>query len=326
MGRSKWCGAGPDEDRAGGGATFDTLLRRHRRAAGLTQEALAERSGLSVNAISTLERGVRRRPYRGTIGQLAEALRLSPGQHAELVAAARVQRGPRRRHPARGPGPLPLPLSPDALVGRARDLALAQELAGRPEVRLLTITGAPGVGKSRLGLELAWTMRPGFADGVGHVALAALSEAEQVMPAIERALAVAEGSASPFERLAAHLRVRHVLLLLDNFEHLLPAASMVAELLARCPALRVIVTSRITLGVRGEQVLRIDPLAVDKTGRTSPARLARLPAVALFAKRARAAEPRFRLTDYSPQVIVEICRRLDGLPLALELAATGYRS
>ncbi|HEY4026674.1 MAG TPA: helix-turn-helix domain-containing protein [Candidatus Dormibacteraeota bacterium] len=307
---------------AAGQPAFGALLRRHRLAARLTQEALAERAGLSAKSVSALESGVRRSPYRATIDRLADALGLSPPQHAELAASARRQpRAPvRSERPALGDRP-GLPVPPTPLVGRGADLALGLELMGRPEVRLLTITGSPGVGKSRFALELAWALCAGR-DEVRFVPLAALADHGQVGPAIQQALAVPDGATPVEERLARHIGARRVLLLLDNFEHVLGAARLVASLLAACAELHLLVTSRAPLDVRGEHRLPLGPLEVaNPSRRLAPVELGRVPAVELFVQRARAANPVFRLAPDNAVPVAEICRRLDGLPLALELAA-----
>jgi predicted ATPase/DNA-binding XRE family transcriptional regulator len=292
-----------------GQPAFGALLRRHRLAARLTQEALAERAGLNPKSVSALESGVRRSPYRATVDRLASALGLSATLRAELTAAAR--REPRAaagsRRPALGRPRPGLPVPPTPLVGRDLDLALGLELTGRPEVRLLTITGSAGVGKSRLALDLARALAARH-DEVGFVPLATLTDHAQVGPAIQQALAVPDGTAPVEERLAGLVGARRVLLLLDNFEHVLEAAPLVASLLAACADLRLLVTSRAPLGVRGEHRLPLGPLGVG-------------PAVELFTQRARAANPRFRLNGDNAAPVAEICRRLDGLPLALELAA-----
>ncbi|HYW25984.1 MAG TPA: helix-turn-helix domain-containing protein [Terriglobales bacterium] len=306
-----------------GRSAFGAVLRRHRLAARLTQEALAERAGLNAKSVSALESGVRRSPYRATVDRLADALDLSAADRAELATSAR--RPPRGtvglERPGIGePGP-GLPVPPTPLVGRDADLALGLELMRRPEVRLLTIIGSAGVGKSRLAIELARALAAGR-DAVGFVPLAALTDHGQVGPAIQQALAVPDGAAPVGERLAGHIGARRVLLLLDNFEHVLEAAGLVASLLAACAHLHLLVTSRAPLGIRGEHRLPLGPLEVaDPSRRLAPVDLGHVPAVELFVQRVRAANPRFRLDRDNAVPVAEISRRLDGLPLALELAA-----
>ena len=306
-----------------GRSAFGALLRRHRLSARLTQEALVERAGLNAKSVSALESGLRRSPYRATVSRLADALDLSVADRAELATSARRRPrgagGPER--PALGEPRPGLPVAPTPLVGRDADLALGLELVGMPEVRLLTIVGSAGVGKSRLAIELARALAAGH-DDVGFVPLAALTDHTQVGPAIQQALAVPDGPAPVGERLAGHIGARRVLLLLDNFEHVLGAAGLVASLLAACAELHVLVTSRAPLGVRGEHRLPLGPLAVaEPSRRLAPAELGRVPAVELFVQRVRAANPRFRLDRDNAVAVAEISRRLDGLPLALELAA-----
>ena len=304
-------------------SSFGELLRRHRLAARLTQEELAERSRLSAHAVGALERGVRRHPYRTTVDLLADALELSRPQRDELAAAARGRRRPPRAgaRPARSRGQR-LPVPPTPLVGRHGELRLACDLLRRPHVRLLTLTGSPGVGKTRVALAVASALEDDFGDGLVFVPLVALTDPELVLPACARALGVSEaGGARLLDRLAARVDRRRILLVLDNFEQVLPAADAVAELMASCPGLHLLVTSRSALLIRGEHRMPVPPLAVPREGESAPAVLAGVPAVSLFVQRAEAAAPGFRLMRSNAAAVAEVCRLLEGIPLALELAA-----
>jgi predicted ATPase/Tfp pilus assembly protein PilF/DNA-binding XRE family transcriptional regulator len=297
--------------------TFGATLRRYRTAAGWTQEELAERAGVSVRSISNLERGAPYIPRPETVRLLADALGFAQHEQAHWIAATRETDG----LPARPP--LTLPAPPTPLIGREQEVARACTLLRQEEVRLLTLSGPAGVGKTRLGLAVAAAVHSEFADGVFLVTLAPIDDASLVAPTIAQALGLREQGDRPLgETLAEHLRVRQLLLLLDNFEHVAGAAPQLAELLATCPRLTLLVTSRAAVRIRGEHVLPVPPLTLPDATTFPPLDgLARVPAVALFLQRARAARPDFALTPENAQVVAAICRRLDGLPLALELAA-----
>src|SRR6266566_3981380 len=216
-----------------------------------------------------------------------------------------------------------LPVQPTPLIGRAKEVALVQNLLRREEVRLLTLTGPGGIGKTRLGLQVAAELSDRFADGVFFVNLAPISDSTFVVPAIAQTLDLKEtGEQSLHDLLQASLQDRQLLLLLDNFEQVLGAASQVADLLAACPRLKVLVTSRFVLHVRGEQEFAVPPLAVPSpTHLPDLVSLSQYEAVALFISRAQAVKPDFQVTNANALAVAEICAHLDGLPLAIELAA-----
>src|SRR3990170_3154934 len=216
-----------------------------------------------------------------------------------------------------------LPPQPHSLIGRKNDLETAQSLILRGNVRLVTITGPPGVGKTRFAIELASSVASEFDDGAVFVDLAPVRDPGLVLDAIAQALGVADHPDRPaLQRLQRHLTNRNLLLLLDNLEHVIAAAADVADLLAAGPHVKLLVTSRQPLHVRWEHRYNLLPLALpDATARSDHNTLARYPATALFLERARAVETRFSIDERNASTVVEICRRLDGLPLAIELAA-----
>ena len=220
---------------------------------------------------------------------------------------------------------LPLPRTP--LVGRRRQVADIAQILLRNGCPVLTLTGPAGVGKTRLALQVTAEVGDQFADGVVFVPLAHLREPALVARAIASSLRLGDGEGDDVAaRLQSFLRQRQILLVLDNIEHLLEAASFVAELVTTCPALQILVTSRIPMRLSAERDFPVPPLELADPAALPPLiELERIEGVALFVERAKAVDPTFALTDQNAVLVAEICVRLDGLPLAIELAATRTR-
>ncbi len=219
-----------------------------------------------------------------------------------------------------------LPDQRHALIGREHETTALRDLLLRDDIGLITLTGAGGSGKTRLAFQVAASLHDNFPDGVHFVPLSPVSDPAIVPFAIAHALGIEEsGPTALTVGIQAYLRDRRLLLLLDNFEQVLDAAPLVAGLLRAAPRLTVLVTSREPLRISGEQEFPVFPLRLPNlTGTPDPAELARSPAIALFLQRAQAIRPEFTLSDDNAAIVAEICHRLDGLPLALELAAARF--
>lgn len=290
--------------------SFGRLLKRFRVQAGLSQEALAERARMSAHAISSLERGARRAPYRDTVTLLVEALTLDGVDRAELEAAADSgrKRAPRATTVDDDARQSNLPAQLTSFVGRENDIAEVLTLLGHH--RLVTVTGPGGIGKTRLVLEACTHLDAGRFDALWFVDFAPLDDETQVAARIAGTIGVQLGDVDAQRALAAALLGR-VLMILDNCEHVIAtAASMVTALLGACPRLTILATSRERFGIAGEHAHRLSPL---------PAQTA----LELFEERAE--QPALR-TPTDLDTAAAICRRLDGIPLALELPSMKARA
>jgi predicted ATPase/transcriptional regulator with XRE-family HTH domain/tetratricopeptide (TPR) repeat protein len=308
--------------------SFGALLREFRLAARLSQEALAERAGMSARGISDLERGIHRAPYQQTVNLLLDALELDREQRGLMAAAARrpgrITAVPLRPETSSRHN---LPEEATSFIGRAAEVAMLKDLLKRPQVRLVTLTGPGGSGKTRLALRAAANVLDDFTDGVFFVSLAALTDSRVVPSAIAAALTLREREGhGPMDAVLGYLSGRNLLLVLDNIEHLPDASELLPELLEHCPKLHLLVTSRAVLHLSWESIFEVEPLAVPDSGSGIDLQaLSRYEGVALFVERARAADPAFTVTGKDASAVAEICVRLDGLPLAIELAAARLR-
>jgi predicted ATPase/DNA-binding XRE family transcriptional regulator len=298
--------------------SFGQRLRTLRRDLDLSQAELGSRAGCSVNTIRKLESD-ERKPSRELAARLAEVFELAQRERADFLRLARGTNLATRPT-------LPSPMT--RLIGREADIASVRERLLSPDVRLLTLVGPPGVGKTRLALQVATELQELFRDGAAFVQLASVSTAAQVLDAIAQALGVRGVAARPIaQALIEHLAQQQLLLALDNFEQVLSARDELPQILTAAPRLRIMVTSREPLGLYGEHLYHVPtlglPSASDGRGRRVGARSA---SETLFLERARAIRPGFATRPGDEALVAAICVRLEGLPLAIELAASRARS
>jgi predicted ATPase/DNA-binding XRE family transcriptional regulator len=304
--------------------SFGQLLRQFRTAAGLSQEQLADLARISVESVGALERGTRRAPYRETVAVLVDALKLDAGERGMLEAAANAARarGTRNSVAANAPAVNPnLPLQSTSFIGRAQDIADITALL--QENRLVTVTGSGGVGKTRVVVEVAMQLPGAVRSEVRFVDLSPLSDSRLIIRELASRLGVSlADTVTATEALVAALRSTRMLVVLDNCEHVIAdIALLVSAILRSCPQISFLATSRERLAVGGEVVYRLPSLEVPDRPPAGIERARRYAALDLFMQRATLGDRSVIFGDDSIADIVEVCRQLDGIPLAIELAA-----
>ncbi len=305
------------------GQAFGTWLKQKRKEQGLTQEVLAGLAGCSGVYLRKIEAG-ERQPTRQIVEGLLDALQLPKAEWPAYIGMAFAAPLPAPDKPLTN---LPASLTP--LIGRQKEQAAIKDLLQQDTVRLVTLTGPGGTGKTRLALQVAADLLDQFSGGAFFVDLALLTDGDVIVPAIAEALGMKEQiGRSPLDTLKNYLRQKHLLLLLDNFEQVMSSAPLLADLLAAAPRVKALVTSREALHLRGEREFPVPPLPTPsvgtgarRTGEDYVAEVSEFPAVELFVQHAVSVMPDFRLTNDNAADVAEICYRLDGLPLAIELAA-----
>jgi predicted ATPase/transcriptional regulator with XRE-family HTH domain len=313
--------------------SFGSWLKRRRRALGLTQAELARRVGYVEVTIRKIEADELRPSFQAA-ENLAKVLVIAPEERQAFICIARDEAHPedmptpvmmadlrQEANALQRPNNLLAPVT--SLVGREQEVRRVSTLLAHESVRLLTLTGPGGVGKTRLAIQAAHDLLDHFEDGICFVSLAPISAPDLIASTIVQALGMRETSSrSLLDRLKDFLCDKHLLLLLDNFEHVIASGPLVAELLAAAPGVKVLVTSRAVLRLSGEHEFPVAPLEVPDLKRLPPIGvLAQYAAVELFVQRARAVTPSFQFTPANAASVAELCVRLDGLPLAIELAA-----
>jgi predicted ATPase/transcriptional regulator with XRE-family HTH domain len=318
--------------------SFGQWLKDRRKALDLTQRELAQRINCALVTVQKIEEG-ERRPSMQIALLLADQLQIGPEERDLFLRMARQHpsladkpaKSPPAQYIPEPPFHVPNPLTP--LIGRDTELTTVRALLDHSDVRLVTLVGPPGVGKSRLSIAVAHALRQTdgklqFPHGIWFAPLAAVDNPARLLGAVAYALGLTESGAAPVQTtLVEYLRQRALLLVLDNFEQIVEAAPLVAELLIACPQVKALVTSRVPLHVRGEHEVTVEPFALpdppEKPLATETLRT--YPALALFEARVQAFKPAFRLDAESAHQVIEICTCLDGLPLAIELAAARLR-
>lgn len=301
---------------------FGNTLRRFREAAALSQEALAERAGLSTRGISDIERGVRATPRLETVRRLAEGLGLNDSERRQLLAARNHDPEVPTAHAVHDLPALPIPVT--SFIGREQEIATIVHMVQDEHHRLITLLGPGGVGKTRLAIEVAHHLAAGFKDGAIFVDLSPIRDPDLVLPAIASRLGITEQADRTLkEGLSVALHGRQLLLVLDNLEQVIGAATDIAWLHASFPELHMVVTSRVRMRLTGEHVLPIETMPLPAS--LDAGALQHEDAVVLFLDRAKAVDPTFSLNNDNVEAVAAIVTRLQGMPLAIELAAARIR-
>jgi predicted ATPase/DNA-binding XRE family transcriptional regulator len=297
-----------------------SLLKNFRVQAGLSQQMLADRALVSVQAVSALERGYRKVPYPKTLERLADALELPPEARAALEESARRARGLRLQEQDSVPSHN-LPRKLTSFLGRDDVVAEIRQLVKSSP--MVSVVGTGGAGKTRVAIEVATQLVGDFPDGVWFVELAPLNDPDLVSHALANALGLQESAKTPLlTTLLSHLSQKQVLLVLDNCEHVIDQARRVAgSILRECTKVTFLTTSREALKITGERIFRLPSLSVPEERTVAPEAAMKYGAIALFVDRVRSSDARFSVTKENVAPVIDICRRLDGLPLAIELAA-----
>jgi predicted ATPase/transcriptional regulator with XRE-family HTH domain len=315
--------------------SFGEWLKRQRSSRGLTQEQLAHQIGCAVVTLRKIE-AEERRPSAQMVERMAEILKIPPDERTSFL---RYARGDLRYTPTERMGEAPwhistvvsrsnLPAPPSSLIGRGQEIALVREYLSKDDIRLVTLIGPPGIGKTRLSVESARQLLANFSHGVFFVTLAPLDDPALIPSAIVQALGYVEMKDQPaVEQLKDGIGDKQMLIVLDNCEHLIEGtATLVSDLLSACSHLRILATSRESLRLPGEWLYLVPALAIPKESSSMNIEsVSEFPALTLFAERARAVRSDFVLSVGNLREVVSICTQVDGLPLAIELIAARMR-
>lgn len=300
--------------------SFGNWLKQRRKRLDLTQEQLARQVTCAVSTIQKLESD-ERKPSEDFAVRLAEVIGIEPAKWPAFIEMARGTRSLSKVEPFRPPTNLPAPYTP--FIGRKAAVKHISKKLKDVDTRLITLTGPPGIGKTRLSLQVAGEVRDSFDHGVYFVPLVSVTDLGGVIPAITQTLQLRNsGRVTTEERLYHFLKFKKILLILDNFEQVVEAAPITAELLAACPLLKLLVTSRVPLRVRAERQYPVTPLSIPDLNRLPPLEeLLGYSAIELFVDRSEAVNPIFEINEGNALAVASLCNRLDGIPLAIELIA-----